>query len=54
MRSFVFPYKGWYNEEQMDKETFMKEKKNLTIVDKKQIPTEEPARQYYFMEIAKQ
>lgn len=32
----------------------MKEKKNITIVDKKQIPTEEPARQYYFMEIAKQ
>ena len=31
----------------------MKEKKNITIIDKKQIPSEEPARQYYFMEIAK-
>ena len=32
----------------------MKEKKNITIIDKKQIPTEEPARQYYFMDIAKE
>ena len=31
----------------------MKEKRNITIIDKKQIPSEEPARQYYFMEIAK-
>lgn len=32
----------------------MKEKKNITIIDKKQIPTDEPARQYYFMDIAKE
>ena len=31
----------------------MKEKRNITIIDKKQIPSEEPARQYYFMDIAK-
>ena len=30
----------------------MKEKRNITIIDKKQIPSEEPARQYYFMDIA--
>ena len=32
----------------------MKEKRNITIIDKKNIPTEEPARQYYFMDIAKE
>ena len=32
----------------------MTEKKRITIIDKKQIPAEEPARQYYFMEIARQ
>ena len=31
----------------------MKEKRNITIIDKKQIPSDEPARQYYFMDIAK-
>ena len=31
----------------------MKEKRKITIIDKKQIPSEEPARQYYFMDIAK-
>ena len=31
----------------------MKEKRNITIIDKKQIPSEEPARQNYFMDIAK-
>lgn len=31
----------------------MREKRNITIIDKKQIPTEEPERQYYFMEIAR-
>ena len=32
----------------------MKKKFNIQIVDKKQIPSEEPERQYYFMEIAKE
>lgn len=32
----------------------MKEKRNITIIDKKNIPTEEPARQYYFIDIAKE
>ena len=31
-----------------------KQQFELTIIDKKNIPTEEPARQYYFMDIAKE
>ena len=37
-----------------NEEQIMTEKKRITIIDKKQIPAEEPARQYYFMEIARQ
>ena len=29
----------------------MKEKRKITIIDKKQIPSEEPARQYYLSHI---
>ena len=34
-------------------EQLSKEGHDITIIDKKQIPSEEPARQYYFMDIAK-
>ena len=31
----------------------MKETKNLKLIEHKNVPQEEPARQYYFMDIAK-